>query len=93
MGAVSLIEEWSLRKTSLAAKAFLGNEFGQGTGPLEQRAKDYCLEIGGKVRKYVDDLKATVYYDLCEFNDRSSIEIWTLYWGTQYSPKLAHILK
>lgn len=93
LGTMSMINELSLHRNSEAAHAFLQNEFGRGAGAIEGRARDYCQKVDGKVQRYADHLKATVYYELCEFNDRSSIEIWTLYNGTQYSPKLARAIR
>ncbi len=57
--------------------------------PIEKWAEKNCLGLGGKIVVVSPHLRPSVKYQLCEFSDRSAVEVWTLMSGSGYYPELA----
>lgn len=92
-----MINSWTLMgyHGSRARDAFFDSYWGkmQQQGPMDTWAIKYCESLGGTVNNGVLHLKPTIRYEWCEFEDRSAIELWTLYGGPNLYPDLAKALQ
>jgi uncharacterized protein len=93
----SLMEEWTLFRAkdqaSLAATNFLQAEWHEMHGDIATWANQNCEQLGGKVETWTEHIRPSLKYSICQFNDKSAVEIWTLYAGPSYYPKLAKLLR
>jgi putative hemolysin len=92
-----LIDEWTLFRAargtrSQAVLAFLDGRWRPGEGPIESWAEQTCEAIGGQIVEYAEHLRPDSIIRLCEFPDRSAIEIWTGFSGPVFYPELAKAL-
>lgn len=92
-----VIASWTLFRAAQgergkAVKTFLQSRWTPMSGPIETWAEQACTEAGGQVGEYVEHLRPSSVVRLCEFPDRSLIEVWTMFSGPNHYPELARTL-
>ena len=92
----AVIESWTLwravRNNRLQAiETFEAGQWRPRPGPIETWADDACEEAGGLVVECAMHLRPSTIVRMCEFPDRSMIEIWTAFGGPGFYPKLARL--
>jgi putative hemolysin len=89
-----VVVDWTLfhaaRGTvSQAVEAFASSRWVPSAGPIEGWADEACADAGGLAVDYVEHLRPGGAVRLCEFPDGSAMEVWTLFGGPGFYPKLA----
>lgn len=92
-----IISDWTLLRTvqgieSKAVRAFAASRWTVSPGPIETWADQACAEAGGTVRDYAEHLRPSSIVRMCEFEDGSLVEAWTLFGGPSMYPELARAL-
>lgn len=95
----SLIEEWTLFEANelhginKAKQFFLAAPWRNFQGLVEMTADENCKSLGGDVRVDRETWRPTTRHRVCKFDDRSTIEVWTLFWGAPHYRELADLLR